>query len=296
MCTNNKRTLLKPLQLVVQVVAFKEAYYLLKVLLGISTFSIKQFAGNLIPVNYFVILYIALYFLSPFLNMMIERIDEKNCFGSFLAVLIILFSVWPTVVDILQEITGKEFRGLSTIGAYGSQWGYSIVNFSMMYMIGAWLKYRKDDEKMRVNHAPGIFIAVCVLTVWACINDIIGYNVERSAWEYCNPVMIFLAVKIFLLFRQIEIRGRRLSKVINRLAQSSFSVYLLHFYLLPYIGIEKFVSSNVWTMVLHIIVSTVVIYLICWCVGEIYGYVSRPIYSVLKRKFMILDKNIVDGI
>ncbi len=292
MCSDNQRTLMKPLKLIVQVILFRETPYLLKVILGMSEFSFRRLAGRAMPINYFVILYIALYFAAPFINLLIEKVVEKKCFEKFLACLLILFSIWPTIVDVLQEIANQELNGLSTVGLYGSQWGYSIVNFSLMYIIGAWLRNRNAAEGGIKRHLFFILSAACVLVVWACINDRIGYGVERSAWEYCNPVVIFIAAEVFLLFQQIKITNQRLSGIINRLAHGSFTVFLLHGSFLPYIDIPRFVTGNWLIMVLHLIVSGMVIYFICWAAGEVYEYITRPVYKVLGNKIPMLVKDI----
>lgn len=296
MCSNNQRTMIKPLKLIIQVILFKESFYLLKVILKINSFSVKKLISNAVPANYFVILYITLYFVSPFINLLIERVNEKKCFEKFLISMLILFSVWPTIVDVLQEVIKKEIRGLSTIGAYGSQWGYSIINFSLMYIIGAWIRNKKDTEGKKKCCMLSIVGAVCVLVVWACINDRIGYGVERSAWEYCNPVVVFIAVEVFLLFKQIEITNNLLSRIINHLAKGSFTVFLLHSYFLSYIDIPQFVTENGLIMVLHLIISVITIYLICWCVSEVYEHITCPIYNILSKRFPILVKNVFNDL
>ena len=40
-------------------------------------------------------------------------------------------------VDILGKISGNEILGLSSLGMYGSQRGYTIINFILCYIIGA---------------------------------------------------------------------------------------------------------------------------------------------------------------
>lgn len=294
MCLNNERILFKPFKLIMQVILYKEAFYFFSIILGMNNFSVRKVVSNTIPANYFVILYITIYFISPFLNILIEIINGKNVFDRFLAIIIVLFSLWPTIVDVFQEIAGKQLLGLSTVGAYGSQWGYSIVNFSVMYLIGTWIRKRKDSvDNKKSRHFLAIIISIGVLVIWACINDKIGYGVERSAWEYCNPVVIFIAVEYFLLFKQIRIENGKMIKIINSLAKGAFSVYLLHFHFLSHIGIEKFIAGNLLIMMFHIIASVIVIYFACWCVNEIYERVTYPIYNLLNKKFPVLSKNIV---
>lgn len=41
----------------------------------------------------------------------------------------LLFPVYPTIVEVLEEVTGEIFKGLSSIGLNGSNAGYTIVNF-----------------------------------------------------------------------------------------------------------------------------------------------------------------------
>ena len=162
MFKTDKRTFDKPLRLLVQVISFKAALYVLKVIMGKTDFSIKHIVGCMIPANYFVILYIALYFISPYINNLISSLDFKHI-KKFLVILIMTFSVYPTLVDIFSEITENEYMGLSTIGAYGSQYGYTIINFSLMYTIGTIIRKYEDHNKasfeiMNYKLTPYIYI------------------------------------------------------------------------------------------------------------------------------------------
>ena len=92
--------------------------------------------------------------------------------------LLLLFSVYPTFVDVLGEFTHKEYIGLSSVGMYGSQWGYSIINFSLMYIIGAYLRMYPDKNNIAKNIAR-IYFGVVVLTIWAFVNNKTGFATER---------------------------------------------------------------------------------------------------------------------
>lgn len=278
MCKSSKRTLIKPLELVVQVIVFKELMYICKVIINQEALSIVEILKNLIPSNWFVILYITLYLLSPMLNIISDKAVEKKVFGKFIAVCIGVLSVYPTGVDLLQEVTGKNIIGLSTIGAYGSQWGYSIVNFTLMYLIGAYIRNTDfNDTRIRIRL---IRLLLCVggLIVWAKINDITGFITERSAWAYCNPIVILIAIEVFLIFVSLDIGA---NKIINEFAKAAFTVYLAHNSILHIVNIEKYVTSSWFIMLAHIAISTVLIYLFCWFLYEIYEKVTRPIYNFI---------------
>lgn len=299
MFKTDKRTFDKPIRLLVQVVSFKIVIYGLRVLIGKVDFSIKHIVGSIIPANYFVILYIALYFVSPYINIVISSLDFK-CTKKLLIILIIIFSVYPTFVDIFSEITGKKFDGLSTIGRYGSQYGYTIINFLLMYTIGAFIKKYDDYNKASlstVNHklTPYIYIiCLIILTFWGYLYN---YSKEVSAmsqsvWEYCNPIVILLAVLTFYFFKNLKIKN---NKFINELAKGSFTVFLLHGIFLSKLNIEKYVTGNTAIMIIHIISSAIGIYLICWLVYEIYSHITNPIFKLIYRVCPILTKDIISN-
>ena len=194
----------------------------------------------------------------------------------------------PLYVDVLGELTHKQYVGLSSVGMYGSQWGYSIVNFSLMYIIGAYLRVHPDMSS-RVKHGVRIFVGVIMLTVWALVNNEIGFETERSAWEYCNPLVIFMAVEIFKMFSKTNI-GQ--IKLINQLAGASFIVYLLHNKFLKFLHIPQFVSEMPIVMILHIIISVVIIYAICLIIYHVYKKTIAEILRVIYNRFPIFKKDI----
>lgn len=292
MCKSHRRNLMKPLQLLVQVEVFSLLTYGLQVVFDKRSISAKSIISSLIPTNYFVILYITLYFISLYVNKLLEQLNSRQR-KRMVALLILFFSIWPTVVDLFGEIVGKEWMGLSTIGAYGSQWGYSIVNFILMYIIGACIRLDELCETSKGNKKKlliSLIICSSVLVMWAMINDYTGFFTERSAWEYCNPIVIMEAVLLFGLFKNITIRS---NKIINEIAKGAFSVFLLHPFFIGKIQIERFVLLHPVIMLLHIIISTMSIYGVCWMVNNIYEGLMKPIYIMLVNKVHFLKNDIV---
>ncbi len=292
MCTKQKRALDKPFELLVQVILFNEIFYILSVLVHHEHADMKHILGRLIPANWFVILYIALYFISPFLNMVIQKVEESGTFKKFVVILVLLFSVYPTLVDVLGEVTHKEYIGLSSIGMYGSQWGYSIVNFSLMYIIGAYLRVHLDMNSSNIKNGVRIFGGVVVLTIWAIINNKTGFATERSAWEYCNPLVIFIAIEIFRMFSKINVTHRVL---INELAGASFTVYLLHNRFLKFLQIPYFVSKISVIMILHIAISVLLIYIVCTVIYICYSRTILWTMKIIYNKVPIFKKDIFES-
>ena len=63
--------------MLVQVVIFRCAFYFIEVLLG-TPFSRITFIGKLLPSNYYVILYLVLYVISPYINIVFDSLEKQQ--------------------------------------------------------------------------------------------------------------------------------------------------------------------------------------------------------------------------
>lgn len=170
-CTidNLAKTIMEPIQLLAQVIIFSVSKYTLISMIKCN-FSIRGLVGALIPANYFVILYIVVFIISPYINLIFVHLDSRKRKLS-ICTLILLFSVYPTMVDVLIEVTKHSFNGLSSIGMYGSQYGYSIVNFALCYCVGAYIRFESEDIS-KVNTSKLIGGLLATLMGYA-ISDVI---------------------------------------------------------------------------------------------------------------------------
>lgn len=288
MCSSMKRNIIKPIKLLVQVIVFKEAGFLISYLLSIISSGgsiltaelFKVMLNGLIPNNYFVVLYIVLYIVSAYINLTLASLDEEK-YKKLIAILVMLFSVWVTGVDILEAVTGASYAGLSTVGIDGGQKGYTIVNFVMMYCIGAYLK-KNSEKKYSTKKLVLLYaITVVLLTLWSISDVLIGIEIAPIAIEYCNPLVVLSAILLFLLFKQMPIGY---NKIINSIAKGSFTVFLGHALFVPYIGIEKYSNANTGVLLLHMILSCMIIYIVCWIMYIIYEAITAPIFKWLEKK------------
>lgn len=270
-----RRRAIKAIELVVQVAVMGLGLYIGSSVLS-GSFKVGDALFSAIPNNYFMSLYITLYLVSPYINLAINKLSDKNLVrmaGLFL----LLFSVWPTLLDVIAETSGFTFGGLYTTNASGSQFGYSIVNFALMYLLGAVLK--------RKNFAPPKYL--CLLALLACVAVLLPWQLymPQIARAYCNPLVVLLAVLVFLLFRGFTFKSR----LINTLSKSAFTCFLIHGIFLSRIKIELFVNASPILLLLHILASAVAIYLVSFAVWAIYDFVTKPIFKLLGSKFGRLD-------
>ncbi len=281
LCSSTDRRWIKVLQLLVQVVVLGLVRYGLSLLLSGSAFSITTLISFMIPNNWFVTLYLTLYILSPYLNLLLERLDERQMKRLILLGLG-LFSMWPTLMDVVRDVVGISFIGLYPLSNGGNLDGYTIVQFALMYLIGAYL--RRFGEQIRIKSGwLGLIFLACVglVTVWQVV-------IPASARAYSNPLTILMAVCIFIIFSRIQLQ----SKLVNFLAKGTFSCYILHDVFLPHIGVEHVIHGNPMILIGHIFACAIGIYLISFAIGFLYDLVSRPVMLRVGKLLAPLDRYI----
>ena len=271
-CATQRRSAAKAFGLVLQVMVFNGAIHLLKALPD-HTLSFRGLLYSMIPKNYFVILYVTLYLVSPYLNRLLQSLDRKQL-DKLLILSVALFSVWPIFTDLLALLLGRSMDGLNSVSANGDDAGYTIVNFALMYVIGAYLKLADIQIKKRYSAA-----VVAVLTVLLAYTG--KMNTGGIAWSYCNPLVIAQAVFVFLLFRRISLRSR----LVNELSKGAFTCFLLHPILLAHFQVAKAVQSTPLYLVVHILICCVSIYLVSWLAYKVYDFISRPVITLADKLF-----------
>lgn len=190
------------------------AVYGLSIAIGLSEFNsdgIKTSMG-FYEGYWFIIGYLGLYLFSPILNSFVDNAPRRT----FRIVLIslLLFQCY--------------FSWLTAWFDYYN--GYSIVLFAVNYLTAAY--FRKYPITWIDKYAPLLF----VLTIM-----IMAAIVTFSLWKFGhaarqvrddNPLVILASVLLLLSFQRMRFQ----SSVINWLAASCFSVFLIHYspYIYPY--------------------------------------------------------------
>lgn len=283
---NKKINFWRPIELILRVIIYSTGLYLLSVILG-KNFSVKSFLRCFIPCNYFVILYCAVYIVSPYVNLAFSKLSIKH-FRIFVLIAFLLFSVEPWCVYVLEAFSGTKFNGLSFCGISGSQAGYDFVNFLFMYLLGVFLRKEGDNLKSKKLLYLGISL-ICILCI--LLLDFFGFP---GVYHYEMPLIVIYSASIFCLFVNFNFK----SKIINLLASGSFSVFLLHFIFMDKIKVEWVCSQNIFVLLLHIFTSSILIYLICFCCHLIYELtvtkLLKRIQSKIKLELLIEEKKTTD--
>lgn len=192
-----KRKFVKVIELILQVSIFRLVFYLGGSVIGMVKFTVRDAFVYLLPANYFVILYVTLYIISPYINILIGKISKEDL-EKLIIKLFILFSIWTSIVDVLESVLESNLSQLSTIGMYGSQNGYTIVNFILIYIIASYVRMYNPRPKKR-NLMFGICILIFIIYSISITELKLGI-LSRTAWNYNNPLLVILACFLILLF------------------------------------------------------------------------------------------------
>lgn len=268
-------------------------FYSLTILVIATLFKIYtptklEIAKAILPISFndywFMTMYFVLYLISPMINKIILNTTRKQ-----LKQYIILLFV---INSILGIFTRGEF--------FNVELGYSLYNFIMLYMIGAYLRlYPIRDsyhfKQMSKNKVQVIFITLYILSsisnfvfnyfgrAISGVNEIVSwfgsvFFIQHTA--YNNPFVIIGAVSIFIFFEGLNINNKK----INKIAASSFGVYLIHDNpivrenLYKRIGLVRGGGYTTKTF-LYVFFCAIIIYSVCTVIEIIRKYIFKKIYD-----------------
>ena len=215
MCTQEFKRI-KILKLLFQIEFYKVFFYLFFLIIGYESLSVSSILRAILPVtqvtNNFVGCFLVFYFLIPFLNILIQHMDEeKHRYLLFLLLFVyVMLGTIPMIYVSFNYVT----------------W------FSCVYLIGAYLrKYpiKKLENRYFSGFATLILYLVSVLSVVIC--TYIQNRINRTDVQYwflsdSNKILaVLLGVMSFMFFKNIKIKN---SKFINIVARSTFGVLLFH--------------------------------------------------------------------
>lgn len=281
MCEQKSAKIIKVVELLFQVVVFNVVILLLKIfsrmVTGTAMLSWKECLAGILPINYYVTLYIVVYLLSPYTNLLLKNLTNLT-FKTLVIFLFFVCSIWPTIVEFVELFINGNLGGMNTIGIEGSQDGYTIVNFLFMYIIGAYLR-RLQVYKKSLYYLIRLIICWMIQFICSYMLDVLEVGAD-IIWAYCNPLVILSAIYSFLFFNSLK---KIKNRWINTLAKASFSTYLFHMVFIPRIGIEFFVKGNVIFYIGHVFISCIGIYIISFIVYKIYNMFSKKIFHFMQK-------------
>ncbi len=208
---------------------------------------------------WFATVYVLLFAIAPFLNAGIERMNRKQHL-SCIAVLLVIFSAWNTIIPFTIPITNHE--------------GMDIAWFVCIYMIAAYLRKYPDCMKLKkYQYVIGYVLCSVLIFVTGLLLLFVDSKVGKlggyaTNWYAYNSLPVLCgSVCLFVAFVKTEIKGKYLGRIINTMASATFGVYLIHehrymrYLWQPWLGVDKFGKGS-W-MLLYMVGCVLVVFIVC---------------------------------
>ena len=247
--------------------------------------------GNL----WFFGIYLALYLISPYLNRLIKNLTQKE-HRRLIIMLLIMYSLITTLS--VQSIFNNT--------------GFTLVHFVMLYIIGAYLKKYPVSQNlhfMNYSNKKRFFIFLTIFLVAGTFNFLlynfadqlvnmssnevilyIGNSIKNNCFYYQTPLVMIQSISYFLLFETFSFK----SKIINRISQSIFAVYIItenvvvvdYLYKFLKIDIGREIYSH--SIILRMFICSVIVLLVC----VVIDMVKKFICFLLKKLVLIFKRHL----
>lgn len=176
-----------------------------------SELRLGDLVRSFVPISttawWFVSCYFYLMLCSPFLNEITEMSDKRKA-AYLLLLMFMICSYW----------------GFTAKKAIFSSTGSSLASFAFMYCLGRFL--RKYDAKISLPYGLAGYFCSAIIILMASVNAMTSNNPNAlwALYDYANPAIVIQAVCVLLIFKRLRFS----SAMINAVAASAFSVYLIH--------------------------------------------------------------------
>lgn len=280
----------KLLKLIDEVWFYKIIIFLIFIAIGLSTANPINVVRTFFPFDldsyWFIRVYLLLYIISPYLNIIINNLNRRQ-YRISLVVMFLMFSI-------LSAITKQEIFTVVTVNN-----GFSIVSFVFLYFIGAYFRnYPIEDMYIGKKYSKkllqlcfiiGFFLLALfnfslhvvssqLLSAGQLCNyfaNIIFYSFDK----YDNPLVVLGTICYFRIFYFMDIK----STFVNKISSAAFGIYLIHENTLmrdtlyKIFRFPKYVFSS--RIFIHILSVAIIIFVVCCVIDLIRQKLFKIVYN-----------------
>lgn len=239
---------------------------------------------------YFMTLYLLIVIFSPFLNLMIAKLDRKH-FLILVGLLFFIFSIWQPLSKI--EPMRQVFKIENILW---TEEGKGIYGFVYMYILGAYMRryklIRSAEDKKSVFGRPWIYVALFFVLLTLNVLLVLFYpdkRIEKVAYYYDHPLTVLQGVCLFRIFEMIKLeKYRSACKVIAFLSAGNLGVYMISEYArvrdfiwgdIFNISDPKFYKGHFWLIKMGL--AVLIVYCVCWTIDL---FTRRVLTAFIRKK------------
>lgn len=225
---------------------------------------------------WFIAIYLQLFLLSPFINFVLERVDNKKFTFLILVLGFLIFYV-----------------GLIRGGNVSADGGKNIVNFIFLYCIGFGIKrfttdYNLNIVKLRWRSVFSIVVVVLLAYFAYVHNGIIGNAFLKLIYNYHSPGLYIMSISFFLFFVTCHFQ----SAFINIIASSSLSIYLFHEHPIMKNVFYKDLFTNLHNSELYVVVIMIGLGLCLAMAAILLDQIRKFLNRILQPMFKLCEQKL----
>lgn len=159
--------------------------------------------------------YAILFFIMPFLNAAVNKIDLKYLTYALLLLLTVT-SLIPSVLPYTDPVSK----------------GYSVTWLAVMYLVGAYIKKYDLINKVKTVYCAMIFGIFALLEgLYSFLSYSLGYDLGKYYYKFSSYNCIFVvsaSIMLFMMMAKINVKSSTAKRVLKTAGASAFAVYLIH--------------------------------------------------------------------
>lgn len=250
-------------------------FFLIAVTLKIKPFDKMELLYSFVPFlagrRWFILSYIVLYLISPYLSFMLNKISKKS-YRNLIIILIIFCSIWPTFMP----------------GGLRLDNGYGLISFVQLFIITGYIKRFYNQTNIKKT----TYLTICIISQ-LIIFLLSLLRITDSYWDYNNLFNIISSIALFQFFNKFEVNN----KIINKMSTYSFSVFLIHSdFMISTYEYESIMHRSVVItsnhLILYIIFYALLTYIICSLIDIIRKTMFKYTIDKIFDRIRIFNKEI----
>ena len=272
----------KIIEIIILLLVLKLILYLIDVIFYGTKINLHNFIQELLSGNWYITKYLILYMFSPYINKLLNSLNKKE-YKTLIFITISIFLLLPFVLNILSTFFYVNGWAPATDNIDDS--GYTIVNFFVMYLIGAYLRKERIELKLKDSFLGYVGCAIVVFLIYYIMTKIGYNNIASMAFRYNNIFVVLEAIFIFLFFNQLNISN---NKIINTISSTTLSIFIIHTST-PFIKLYSILKVQKYCITKYLIPHFITTILILFILSLIIGLVTitilnKTIYKVTREK------------
>lgn len=151
--------------------------------------------------KWFILCYVALYFLAPFLNAAIEKMDKKQYRNA-----LVILSVYCLYFGFIRGVT------------WFNETGYSVGQFIWLYLIAGYIRKFNLAEKAKQHKSLLWYIYIGCSFIWATLTIANYSGINIPLWlptTYNNPFTWAASIAFFCIFTTFDFQCRWINYIVN---------------------------------------------------------------------------------